>query len=866
MARKSYTLQTLVENATDASLWGRGNFKCASCRKSVHKQFKFPTTLGAVCVSCVEAELKKNVRTVALKDWPLTKAQQALALDGSGNNMRDRLTVLWRSHEVLQAHSAEELEEFKKLLIRNMGFVREHPLAQPVRQAASRACITIGSSLAPLLLELCQEKPWQLYANIVMTLGNVAPKDPAAYKLFEKAALDNNPEIRKRAQAVLLKLKHPEMATKATKTTPKSTKTKEQIQMLMESLDPAVRKFVRVGVDQKSNTATSAAPKSEAPTALEGTMADLVNAHYTIDAMKRMYVKYLHDHLFSAKDFSVRGGFSVSKIKKTDLVRVFAKVFASKDLFLAFFYKLPKDVQEVFQSLVWEGGEREAKQLEKQYKVEIVNTTRKYGYGNTQDLHTPYAIFQARSQYDWRSYRDYSYSFYLSLAEPLRAHFKGYLPRPEGYDLVSTKITKTVFLYENNDEILAHLKLYGTYIDQGNLVFSKSTGKLLKRSLTQMAKYCHISEFYGKEDRELEFLKTRLAIDFLQGRELKLEREPLVLLRELFQTFFSKASGKGQKRLSDFLYHLKGGAYYEYDYAKRETHVKSALLSLLKALSPSEWYSLDGLLKYCFYRDLYLDVIQPNQYGSELYFSKANSYGYGGYERAYVRQENYKQVVTAPFLKTILFLFSSFGLLDIAYDLPENLEIQERNKGYLSPFDGLRYVRLTSLGAYVIGLDKSYKPAVHEENANVALDDKRLILTIEGQDPLKQMVLEKMADKISDTCYKVSYQSFLKECATKKDIKQKITMFTDLVSETPPPVWQDFLQDVQNKINPLVKQSKLTAFSLQESKELIALFARDDVLKKHVLKAEGFHVLIEQTNIPKVKKRLEEFGYFIDNI
>ncbi|MCP4403683.1 MAG: hypothetical protein GY801_41055, partial [bacterium] len=376
----------------------------------------------------------------------------------------------------------------------------------------------------------------------------------------------------------------------------------------------------------------------------------------------------------------------------------------------------------------------------------------------------------------------------------------------------------------------------------------------------------HIREFYGKEDRDLEFLKTRLVIDFLQGRVLKLERDPLALLRELFQKFFSTASDKKQKRLADFLYHLKGGGYYEYDYAKRETHVKSSLLTLLKALTPSKWYSLDGLLKYGFYRDLYLYVIQPDRYGSELYFSKSHGGAYGGYERTYVRRENYTQVVTAPFLKTTFFLFAAFGLLDLAYNLPENPEIQERNKAYLSPFDGLRYVRLTPLGAYAIGLQKSYKATVHEESANVALDDKRLILTLEGQDPLKQMVLEKMADKISNTCYKVNYQSFLKECATRKDIKQKIEMFRDLVSETPPPVWQDFLQDVQNKINPLVKQSKLTAFRLQESKELIALFAQDEVLKKYVLKAEGFHVLIEQKDISKIKKRLEEFGYFIDNI
>ena len=866
MARTSYKLQTLVKNATDASLWRRGAFTCASCRKSIHKQYKFPTTVGALCVNCVEKELKRSIRTVALKDWSLEKILQVLALDGSHEVMLDRLTVLWRSHEVLQTHDAKKLEKFKTLLIRNMGFVREHPLSQSVRQAAFRACVSIGTPLAPLLIELCEKKPWQLYANIIMVLGNVAPEDPVAYKLIEQAALDKNPEIRNRAQTIVLKIKHPEIQAAKDEPPSKDSRRKEQLQMLVDSLDPTVRQFVRVGVEKRNEPAKVPAPQPDPQTALERKMEDLINRHYTTEALKRLYVRYLHDHLFSTEDFSLKGGFSVSKLKKKDLLQVFAKVFASQELFLAFFYKLPKDVQDVFQILVWEGGEREAKQLENQYQVEVVNTSRKYGYGNTQDLHTPYTIFQARSQYDWRSYRDYSYSFHLSVADPLRPYFKSYLPAPEGYDLAPVKPGKTAFLRENNDEILAQLKLYGTYIEQGNLTFSKSTGKLLKRSLTQMAKYCHIDEFYEGEDRNLDLLKTRLVIDFLMGRTLRLEQEPLHALRMLFQDFFSKAADKNENRLYAFLYHLKGGGYYEYDYEKREKRVKKALLDLLKALLPSEWYSIDLLLKYSFYRDFYFEVVQPGRYGSELYFNKANSYGYGGYERVYIRKENYREVVVAPFLKTFFFLCSAFGLLDIAYDAPENSVYQERDKAYLSPFDGLRYLRLTPLGAYVIGLRKNYEAVVQEKRANVLLDDKRLILTLEGQDPLKQMILEKMADKLNDTCYKVSYQSFLKECTTQKDIKQKIKMFTDLVSDSTPPVWQDFLQDVLNKINPLVKQTKLTVFSLQENKELISLFARDEVLKKHVLKAEDFHVLIEQKNVSKVKKRLEEFGYFIDNI
>jgi hypothetical protein len=42
--------------------------------------------------------------------------------------------------------------------------------------------------------------------------------------------------------------------------------------------------------------------------------------------------------------------------------------------------------------------------------------------------------------------------------------------------------------------------------------------------------------------------------------------------------------------------------------------------------------------------------------------------------------------------------------------------------------------------------------------------------------------------------------------------------------------------------------------------------ARDEILQKCVLKAEGYHVLIPVQNLNKVKKRLEAFGYFIDQL
>ena len=64
----------------------------------------------------------------------------------------------------------------------------------------------------------------------------------------------------------------------------------------------------------------------------------------------------------------------------------------------------------------------------------------------------------------------------------------------------------------------------------------------------------------------------------------------------------------------------------------------------------------------------------------------------------------------------------------------------------------------------------------------------------------------------------------------------------------------------------MVSKQKMKVFKLKQNQDLIALMARDEVLKQYIRKAEEYHIVIEESHIAKVKKRLEEFGYFIDNI
>ncbi len=866
-----YKLKDLLDKIDSASAWSSGRFVCYACRRTLTSD-KFDISVGSLCKACVEGEFKKTVKNVALDAWSIPQFMQALEALGS---FRSRLTVLWRFHEVLRLaiqKSPSDVDQLKKLLVRNLGFVQDHPLAQAVRQAAFQASVAVGKPLLPLLLSMCETTPWQFYANVIMTLGKIDPDNPEVRALIEKAAKAKNPEIRERAQAALEKQGSSQPAKSITPQKPaksvKKTLTKqERLQTVVNKLDPALRDLVRIGPEQQHLFGGTAYQPILIESPAEKKMENAINQVYTMDALKKIYKIYLQDYIFSPANFKVKGNFSVNKLKKADLIRALAKVYANQNLFQMFFDRFPSKIQEIFQTLIWEGEEHEAEALEKAYNVKIISSTQKQRYGTgAQDVDHKYLVFQLRTQYFWAGFSGSSYKYYLSLPDSLRKVFKLYLPFPKGYDLIPLDtIDETPFLYENQDRILKHIKLYYSYIAQGNLKFSQSTGKLLKSSLTQMTKYCSVDEFYNTKDKKLQYLKTQLIIDFLQGIPCDTAKAPDKLLKQLFQDFFQKTHPKS-KKLYEFLYHLKG-SYYEYQYDKREKRVKQALLNLLKDFPPSQWLSFEHLEKYCFYRDIMLNVTDRKSYGSDLYFNRKDERSFRSrYERTYVRSGYYKDAVITPFLKSMMFLFAAFGIVDIAYELPENSILQERDLKYLSFFDGLQYVRLTKLGAYVIGLTNKYAAAIEEETAKIELDPKRLILTVEGKDPLKTLIINKIANQISENCYKVNYHSFLKECTTKKDIKQKVALFHEYITVKLPPVWQEFLDDVLDKINPLVSKQKMSVFKLKPNQELVSLVARDDVLKQCILKAEEYHILIAENDIPKVKKRLEEFGYFIDNI
>ncbi len=211
-----------------------------------------------------------------------------------------------------------------------------------------------------------------------------------------------------------------------------------------------------------------------------------------------------------------------------------------------------------------------------------------------------------------------------------------------------------------------------------------------------------------------------------------------------------------------------------------------------------------------------------------------------------------------PFLKTILFVLNALGALDIAFTDPQKLDV--------SYVDSLRYVRLTAFGSFVTDKTSDYKPVSLTQKKYYELDTAHLFLRVLGEENPYKAILDDIAVPVGQNRYKVSEYSMLRNCVNEADLKGKINSFACIAGKDMPEVWNEFFTSLISKCNPLTRilQTRYTLYKVnKDDKELIRLLVTDEFLKSHMLRAEGYILLIEKKSVADVIKRLKQFGYIL---
>lgn len=538
-------------------------------------------------------------------------------------------------------------------------------------------------------------------------------------------------------------------------------------------------------------------------------------------------------------------------IRKREIARLLAITFSDEGIFISWIKSLPYMVCKVFETIVWE-GDKQIVDLNARTKGDIY-LGEDLKRLNRDHLKSDYCLFLL----EFKKHEDFDGNPVINLSLPwsVRKSCRRHLPKPKGYYLKALKtIGPTRYQFYDKGRILNAFPVLNEFIGQGHLEVTRN-GMLSKLALARLSKQCDLDEFLPDHaDSPAKLMRVELVAFLIHSCNRKFEQtSPIEFLKEVVQHFEHLT----EPFLIRFLDHVKGWYHASKFF---QTNFNSQFIRLIKELPQAKWISLKQLNRFVEVRDFELHVVEEEA-ANNLHFPK-NWEGWGNRKYSLKPRHFYDSIII-PYLQINLFLFAALGMVDIHFDLAmEDTQLPD-GCSFFNPYDGIKYIRLTALGAFVLGLTKEYEQTgQHKEHTELLLDENRLLASISKPDARMEMILEQIGERIGRLRFKADYQSILKDCNSEDELVAKINRFKTLVVNEMPGNWQKFIGDVQRKGNSLKQEDEMVIIGIDPMDSvLVDLFTSDDELRQMVLLAEGYHILVRKRDITQFQQRLRIFGY-----
>ncbi|MEG0135618.1 hypothetical protein [Cetobacterium sp.] len=574
-----------------------------------------------------------------------------------------------------------------------------------------------------------------------------------------------------------------------------------------------------------------------------------LNDSYSKENLFKIFKRYFLDWIAEGYIGSNLGLFEISLISETTNKQTFLELmeqmYSKEETFTSVFESLSKEVKEVFEEIAWKGKFK--------IKNRDIYLKEEEGYNIKSELKDEFLFFS--------KYGDTKKGEYLTLDNDIVRVMRKFLKKPKEYFIYKVSGCNSEFKENNEEKIQENLRKYYSFFKDGKMQLS-SSGKLLKESKNNMKKYCNINEYY-EGIKDLEFLKTEtmgLFLFLFKDEYLNDEFIRSSNLKEIVNGFLDGTAIKSEDNtyISLYLNYLKGIK----NVGKSNDEVKRGLATIKMILNefPDDGFvSIDNIIKSILYRDEFIEIIDVESAYGTLYINEAN------YERTkIVGYEKYLAYVVEPFIKSVFFILASLGVLEICYEKPSSTNALYLKNGYLSKYDGIKYVRFTELGKYIFNRINTYNFKVVQDEGKVVLEDDRLIVTVIGESPLRVMCLEKFGIKIAPNKFKLSEESMIKGLENRADIQERVQEFKEKITNDLPENWLNFFESLLEKTELITHVPEYKVLKLKNDKGLISAITKDKRFKPLILKGEDLHIIVKKENLDKVSGLFKEYGYFVN--
>lgn len=801
-----------------------GHKSCPVCNDMATQ---FVGTLKGVhtCRNCFQEYLETQLIRANIKEWSWERFSLALSVLGT---MQDRLLAL------IHFRRFQGVDRVPGLLVENLGFESVHPLSQYARQKAYEACVffTDRQKMLEIILALTEYSSWQQKANLVMVAHEIDPSHSKVQQFIIHIGNDPSPTVRSHVVETIRN--------------DKAIWAKKLFQKLKADPNPLVREACQ----RTGKNLVRLKPRQVKPIKIKpvGTPKPSYTRHESIilrnvnfELQEKIYERYLSHipDLLNKKKYSESELTALKTNTKESCIRLLAAALENEVLFHTLIEKLPQPVVLLLYILAFEYEQFELT-IAEQKLVQIMANDQNDSSEPVSFMPLDLAVKKDPAYFLFQLVRDWSYHTNelgcIAINIGLEPFIKKLLPRPNfgGPVPLSDIQDKVDHIHRDHQAIFRQLPVILTFIAQGNLKFNKNNTKILASSLKKMALVCNINEFYGTEINDLIYLKTKLLGEFFscippwKPEELK---DLPGFIKNIISQYFSFTALKVY-RSRDVFTHISR-QMREYDSNGQEKEMRQDFQTLLNQLPKDKWIPIFHLARQAFYHGMNFNPFLEWFEFKSLYVTIGEGSIYSFQNKQYVSTSSVLDLLTLPFVKTMMFFMGALGMVDLGYSSPKNILCRKSGKPWLTVFDGLKYVRLTEFGEYVLGREKSFSIDLPVQTAKIEVDEYKTMVSLFGDDPIKRMALEAVGQEINRSSYMVTYQSFLRECHTSGDVKNKIKFFRDNIIEKPPPIWEGFFKEVLARMEPLKLVQAMEVFQVKPDKALLILLTTDPVLKKN---------------------------------
>lgn len=559
------------------------------------------------------------------------------------------------------------------------------------------------------------------------------------------------------------------------------------------------------------------------------------------------------DNGFSEEDF-VNLKTNYAKTTKVEYCNVVAKVFKNKTIYEHFLNCLDYDVRKVWEFLVWKDEVSDEEILSETdisifIRMEKSNFSKKYIEKDLRKEFMTFAI-DTESNYSYTS-NSYQRTFSAELPIEIRRVVKEFYDKPLFYNFIPlTEVPKTTYISSAETEIFVNLPNLLSYNQAGNIKVS-GPGRVMLNTLGKIRKTLNINELYpDTSSKELQQLKTYLLASMVVCENKPKKEETFT---GILKNYFEKTYTKKYASHTHILTSLKG-SHNLYNVNDVETN----FIEVVKYLPQNEWVSIKNFIDFASFRSYNFQISTIHEMCNYLTYEIDGKYSK---EKKSIKKNNLKAFIEEPILKGNIMLWACYGLLDIAYD---DIDTTELGKTYFSVYDGIKAVKLTSLGAFILGKTNQYEAPNIKKSYDLTLSAENLIILVEGETNMTDNLLATYADKIGSNRYAVSNETFLKNINSKKELKIKIDIFKQVIGTDLPTNWKTFFSILDKKIHPLTSIEEVLVFKIpNDDPELIKLLIQNPTIKKLLIKAENYQIIVTKKDYPTLKTKLKAFGYLL---